>query len=998
MFRATGYLILIALSGAQLHAAESVDFNRDIRPILSNHCFQCHGSDADTREADLRLDLRESAMAMEAFVPGDIRHSELVARVEASDLDLRMPPDSANKPLSPKQIELLKQWITEGAAYDDHWAFRPIVKPEVPAVPIANDANDLNGLNDLNDLNDTWVRNPIDAFVARKLHQKNLQPAVTADRAALIRRLYQDLLGLLPTVSEADDFITSSSPTAYEDLVQRLLQSPHYGERWGRHWLDHARYADSHGYTIDGARVMWPFRDWVIQAINNDMPFDRFTIEQLAGDLLPNPTKPQLVATAFHRNTMINQEGGVKADQFRHEALIDRVNTTGAVWLGLTVGCAQCHTHKFDPLTHNEYYQLYAFFNGATDANNTGHTVSVYETEMFDWTPEKEAQRNELNTLQKNLQQLESATGPSEHLAADKWDWSSPQLTASETASGASLKLQQDGSLLASPDVAANEAYRITFDAPSVSNDQPVPITAIRLRVLTDASLPQNGPGRAVNGNFVLTDVHLEADGQAVPFVAAWADHSQPDYPIAATIDSNPQTGWAINIGKGSAKDAKMNAPHEAVFVLPAKSAVDGVKELTIVMRHDRSTNYQVGRFAVDISTSASPTAVHDDYGQEIVSLKRRIAELQQQFPHTAKPVAQMVMQDHAKIPETYRLDRGNFLTPDITGGVLLPGVPAALQASGGRTFSNRLDLAKWLVTDQNPLTARVTVNRVWAKYFGRGLVETENDFGFQGTLPTHPELLDWLAADFMEHGWSLKHLHRTIVTSATYRQSSHVSDSQLSVDAGNYWLSRQSRFRVEAEIVRDQALAASGLLTAKLGGPGVHPPQPDGIYAFTQNNKSWPTDTGPDRYRRTMYTMFYRSAPYPLLTTFDSPDFSTVCTIRVRSNTPLQSLTVANDVVFMELAEGLARKTLTQPGLETDTDRCRYLFRMCLTRTPDDDELQVLIDFLHRELDRFTKSPPDAAAAVTLKTNDDLQPLQVAPWTSVARALLNTDEFVTRN
>lgn len=979
MIRATSLLIAICLSGQHSQAAELIDFNRDIRPILSNHCFQCHGSDQGTREADLRLDFREAAM--EALAPGDVHNSPLIARTEASDPDVRMPPDSANKPLSQTQIDLLKQWVAEGAAYDEHWSFRPVVKPEVPA------------------LQGAWGQNSVDAFVSRKHTQKNLRPSVAADRAVMIRRLYQDLLGLLPTVSEADAFINSTSLTAYEDLVQRLLQSPHYGERWGRHWLDHARYADSHGYTIDGARVMWPFRDWVIKAINDDMPFDRFTIEQLAGDLLPNPTKPQLVATAFHRNTMINQEGGVKADQFRHEALIDRVNTTGAVWLGLTVGCAQCHTHKFDPLSHDEYYQLYAFFNGATDANNRGKTVSVYEGEMFDWSPEKETQRKELNDLQNKLQQLESTTGANQHLAAAKWDWMTPEFISYKTTSGALLHVQKDGSLLASSAVAANETYRVTFEVPLAPDNRPQQIVALRLRVLTDSGLPQSGPGRASNGNFVLTGVHLEADGQPVQFVEAWADHSQPDYSIESAIDSNPQKGWAINVGRGSQKNAKLNAPHEAVFLLPAEHDLDGAKELTFVMRHDRNPNYQVGRFAVDVSTSAPPSMDAHGSGQQIAKLKSRIAELSRQVPQASKPVAQMVMQDQASIRETFRLDRGDFLTPDIQAGPLLPGIPAALLASGtAPKFTNRLDLATWLVSRQNPLTARVTVNRVWAKYFGHGLVQTENDFGFQGTQPTHPELLDWLAADFMQHGWSLKHLHRTIVMSATYRQSSHVSDSQLAADAGNEWLSRQSRFRVEAEIVRDQALAASGMLTTKLGGPGVYPPQPAGIYAFTQNKKSWPTDIGPNRYRRTMYTTFYRSAPYPLLTTFDSPDFSTVCTRRVRSNTPLQSLTVANDVVFMELAEGLARKTLAEPGLESEADRCRYLFRLCLTRTPEDEEIRVLLEFLHREIERFTNTPDDADAAVNLQSHDDLSPLQVASWTSMARALLNTDEFVTRN
>lgn len=971
------FALILSIS-CPLMATDAIEFNRDIRPILSNHCFQCHGADKGTREADLRLDVREDAIAGKAFVPGDSHGSALVERILATDADVRMPPADANKPLTEKQIELLKRWVAEGAQYDDHWAFRRIKTPEIP------------------DQSNDWGTNAIDAFVLRKLHEKELSPSSQADRATLIRRLSQDLLGLLPTVDEAEAFIGDTSPTAWEDLVDRMLTSPHYGERWGRHWLDQARYADSHGYTIDGARIMWPYRDWVIKAINDDMPFDRFTVEQLGGDLLPNPTKPQLVATAFHRNTMINQEGGVKADQFRHEALIDRVNTTGAVWLGLTVGCAQCHSHKFDPLSHQEYYQLYAFFNGAADANNTGKTVSVYEGEMFDWSAEKETLFAELKQLNERVKQLEDAAFPSNELAAANWEWKVPKLKQYQTTSGVEFDRLKDGSLLASKTVAANDSYRVSFEVPAGKNGEPMRVTALRLRVLTDKSLPKKGPGRAGNGNFVLTDVQLEEDETHHRFAEAWADHSQPDYPISHAVDLDTQTGWAINVGKGSKPGAKMNAPHEAVFVLP-RPLDGGAAELSFVMKHSRNANYQVGRFAIDVSSTPRPVSSRQTLDTELLAARTRVVELQAILPNV-KAVAQMVMQDQTTAPETYRLDRGNFLTPDKELGPLNPGVPAILQSADSPTaFRNRLDLARWLVSRENPLTARVTVNRVWAKYFGRGLVETENDFGFQSTQATHPELLDWLAAEFMDQGWSLKKLHRMIVTSAVYRQSSDVTDEQLAVDAGNDWLSRQSRFRVESEIVRDQALSASGLLTRKLGGPGVHPPQPDGIYAFTQNKKKWPTEMGENRYRRTMYTMFYRSAPYPLLPTFDSPDFSTVCTRRVRSNTPLQSLTVANDIVFLEPAEGLARNVLTA-DIETDADRCRNLFRMCLTRIPDDNEIQFLLDFLKRETERFAKSPDDAAAAVRLDRSDGFDSLQVAPWVSVARVLLNTDEFVTRN
>jgi len=435
------------------------------------------------------------------------------------------------------------------------------------------------------------------------------------------------------------------------------------------------------------------------------------------------------------------------------------------------------------------------------------------------------------------------------------------------------------------------------------------------------------------------------------------------------------------------------------VLVLPPLAVKDSGQQIKLVMSHDANDNYCVGRFAIDVTRSNSTAETKREEQQKRATLKARIAKLQAVFPAGSKPVAQMVMQDQAKIPDTFRLDRGDFLTPDKDLGPLHPDVPTALDTTAAETkFANRLDLARWLVDKNNPLTARVTVNRVWAKYFGRGLVETENDFGFQSTPPTHPELLDWLAAEFMERDWSMKKLHRLILTSAAYRQSSDVTNEKLAADAGNYWLARQSRFRVEAEIVRDQALAASGLLTRNIGGPSVYPPQPDGIYAFTQNKKSWPTETGPNRYRRTMYTMFYRSAPYPLLSTFDAPDFSTVCTRRVRSNTPLQSLTVANDVVFLELAEGLARRVLQESQASSDADRCGVLFRHCLARSPDEQEVSVLMDFLSRERSRFKATPDEAGKVVAMKTSSDLNVVELATWTSVARVLLNTDEFVTRN
>lgn len=974
---------LFAFGGIQsIQADETIDFGRDVQPILSNHCYQCHGSDAETREAELRLDRRDVAMETGAINVATPEASELLKRVRSTDPSIVMPPPEINKTLSSRQVQILEKWIAQGATYDAHWAFQRIQKPTVPSTA-----------------DDPWCRNEIDAFVLNRLREKKFTPSPEASREVLIRRLYQDLLGLLPSPEEVDAYVNDSSPTADQDLVDRLLASPHYGERWGRHWLDQARYADSNGYTIDGPRVMWPYRDWVIAAFNRDLPFDQFTIEQLAGDLLSEPTKQQLVATAFHRNTMINQEGGVKADQYRNEALVDRVNTTGAVWLGLTIGCAQCHSHKFDPITHDEYYSLYAFFNDAADANNVGPTVDVHEAEMFGWTDLQYQQAKELQQLRNQVAALEKQAGETSPLGTAQWKWDSPQLVSQHTESGAQLKRLEDGSLLAEADVAANDAYHLELQSPAQASETPYVLTAIRLRVLTDPSLPKNGPGRAGNGNFVLTSLELERNGTRVPLVEAWADHSQNDYSIDGVIDDDSQTGWAINVDGAQAKAGKkMNAPHEAILALaePLNLQQD---QLTIHLRHGRNANYQLGRFAIDFTSTPLPTpADKQKINADLAAAKTRVAELEAALPGQGLPVKQMVIKSQAKHPETYRLIRGDFLDPDQQAGPLDLVVPAALVTeSTSPTLESRLQLAQWLVSRENPLTARVTVNRIWARYFGRGIVETENDFGLQGTPPTHPELLDWLAVTFMEQGWSMKDLHRLIVQSATYRQSSDVRTELTEADPGNYWLARQSRFRVEAEIVRDQALAASGLLTPHIGGPSVFPPQPDGVYNFTQNKKSWPTETGANRYRRTMYTMFYRSAPYPLLSTFDVPDFSTTCTRRVRSNTPLQSLTMANDVVFQEFATGLATRVWNQETNASIQDDCHHMFRIALTRAPSAAELNILTQFYEREFQRFQDTPEDAEQFVHGKL-EGTDRLRLAALASVARVILNTDEFVTRN
>jgi hypothetical protein len=819
MSRRTGLAFFSLLFPALLTAADGkLDFNRDVRPILSDKCFQCHGPDEKTLKGDVRLDERSSAVSAKAIVPGSPELSEALARILSDDPDEIMPPPKTKKTVSPAEAEILRRWIAEGAEYKGHWAFEPIAKTE------PGDG-----------------KHPVDHFILAELGRKGIPPSPEADPATLIRRLSLDLTGLLPAPERVASFLTehqSNPDQAVAKLADELLASPHYGERWGRHWLDQARYADSNGYSIDGDRAMWPYRDWVIRAINDDLPFDRFTIEQIAGDLLPNASKAQLVASAFHRNTLINQEGGTDPEQFRNEEVVDRVNTTGAVWLGLTLGCAQCHTHKYDPITHREYFELFAFFNHGTDINNTGATVEVAEGEMF----------------------------------------------------------------------------------------------------LRDAD-----PAK------------LKAIDEAKAALAK----------ITATT-AKRQVEWEKAELAKVAPDAKETPLFLALRAAPDKRTNDQKKRL-------------VAEFAkVD---------------KEKLAAEKTLTEARRALGLGAA-VNTMVMRDLPEPRETFIHLRGSFLDHDLKTGPLSPGVPAALPALPDKTTPrNRLDLAEWLVRPDHPLVPRVTVNRVWMRYFGKGLVSTENDFGTQGTYPTHPELLDWLAHDFVANGWSMKRLHKLIVTSETYRQSSHARPDLAETDPLNTLLARQNRLRVEAEIVRDAALSASGLLHPKVGGPGVKPPQPEGVYAFTQNKKSWTAATGPDRYRRGLYIQFYRSAPYPLLTTFDSPDFQSVCTARVRSNTPLQSLAMANDEALFELAQGLGARLLKEVPAD-DEKRLERAFFLCYARPPSDAERNAVASFRESQLASFQKDPA-AAAAVAAKGATD--PAVAASWTTVARALMNTDEFITR-
>jgi len=1002
---AVGLFLLGPATTGRVEATQEVSFNRDIRPILSDRCMYCHGPDEKNRKAGLRLDTFEGATkdrgGYRAIVPGKPDESELMRRITSHEAGEVMPPPAAKKsPISVAEADLLRRWIAQGAQYQGHWAFQALSPIAPPAVKRTD-----------------WIRNGIDNFILARLEREGLTPSPQADARTLIRRLSLDLTGLLPAPAEVDQFAIEFSKAdragqdrLYAALVDRMLASPHYGERWGRHWLDQARYADSNGYTIDGERVMWPYRDWVIRALNEDKPFDRFTMEQLAGDLLPAPDDParakaQLVATGFHRNTVINEEGGVDPEQARVEQVMDRVSTTGAVWLGLTVGCAQCHSHKYDPISHREYYQMFALFNSTMDYNNLGPTVFVGKGEMFG-RREPEAAPKPLSQSEwekSEIARLEKSAAVS--APAKPVEWLPFRVIKYDTEAGGPLRQLADGSFQVTKNGSPNDAYRLlgTIDRPGVP--------AVRLTVLPVEGVPAGGSGLGRDGSFVLSEFYIESEGGGNRFAEAFAAEEQPGWPARTATDNDRRTGWSVGGGRA-------RAASEAIFVFGPQKKFDS-RQIQFVLRHDAQAESGIGRFRIEIASEVphdargaallaalrTPAGGRNAAQREMISAEFASAQAVME-KQSGSAVMAMVMREIAEPRESFIFARGDFTRPDKAAGRLEPNVFAAIAPSlpAGGKARTRLDLAKWLVDPRNPLTPRVTINRIWMRYFGRGIVETEEDFGTQGAQPTHPELLDWLAGEFIRQGWSMKSMHRLIVTSATYRQSSKVRTDEprlAEIDPRNLLLARQERLRVEAEVVRDAALSASGLLNPRIGGPSVRPPQPDGVYTFTQVNKRWATATNEDRYRRALYTFFVRSAPYPLFTTFDSPDFQTVCTRRARSNTPLQSLTLANDAAFIEIGRGLATRLVRDlPGgfAARLDDRLRYAFRLTLAREPEAAEIAALRGYVERQVKSF-EARPDSAEGLA---GEDLVAggmtrAQAASLTAAARVLFNTDNFITR-
>lgn len=1172
-----------------LHAAldPSPDFNREVRPLLSRHCFKCHGPDDAARKGGLRLDLRDAAIAPAksgavAVVPGQAAESELVKRIQSNDPDEIMPPPSTKDALSAAERAVLVRWVQTGAEYRQHWAFVAPRKSDLPPVRRTD-----------------WPQGPVDRFILARLEAEGLSPSEPADRPTLARRVSLDLTGLPPAPAEVDAFVKDTSPGAYERFVDALLASPHYGERWARRWMDLARYADTNGYEKDRARSIWPWRDWVINALNNDLPFDQFTIEQLAGDLLPNATRNQRIATGFHRNTMLNEEGGIDPLEFRFHAMVDRVGTTGTTWLGLTVGCAQCHTHKYDPIPHREYYQLMAFLNNADEPDLD--------------LPTPDAGRLQRENLAKADRLLAELPGRFP-IEATRWQIVRPRTATA--ASGQTGTLLEDGSALFAAEAPSRDTYTLVVETDLTG------IESIRLDTLTDEKLPHRGPGRVPHGNFVLGEITATVAPKDAPdrtqpvrFSRAQADVEQPGFPAAHLIDGNPGTGWAVDVGGG-----RLNANHQATLTLAQPIGFPGGTRLVVRLEQPHGGQHLVGRprlqlglsggddaslatqraaavegrFAAwltahrsrvvnwttlrprtaksnqplltiqpddsvlasgDITksdtyeltfrtetdgaravrlealpddslprqgpglayyegpkgdfflgefqltakgrpvkvVSASHSYAKNNFGSqasallatdgdpqtgwstagregerheavfllaeplpagtdlelrmqfgrhyacplgrfrlalssqeraEALDLPERLQELLRQAESTLSAQDRQTLREHflLTLPElagpaaeilklrqpptalttlvlrerppqhtrpTFLHHRGEYLQPKET---VEPGVLSAVAPFPPDLPRNRLGLARWLVSRENPLTARVTVNRQWHAFFGQGLVRTTEDFGFQGETPSHPELLDWLAVDFMEQGWSLKRLHKQLVMSATYRQASRVTPGPAAKDPENRWLARGPRTRLEAEVIRDAILQVSGLLSPQIGGPSVYPPQSAAVSDVTFGGGGWATSTGADRYRRGLYTFMKRTAPFAMFNTFDAPTGESCVARRDVSNTPLQALTLLNDVLLVEASRALGRTLAART--EPTNARIHYAFRLCLARPPSAEEVATLAQFYDQQLQRLRAGSLDAK----LMTGDPQSDAERAAWTALARALLNLDEMITKS
>lgn len=1027
---------LLIPSPPTMHAGETVQFSRDVLPILSDRCFHCHGPDEEQRQADLRLDERESTFedrgGYAAVVAGDAAGSEILRRILSDDeSEVMPPPDSHRKPLSDDEIAVVRRWINDGAQWGSHWAFESPVRPDVSEPK----------------------RNAIDFFVERKLKEEGLNFSPEADRRTLIRRLTLDLTGLPPTPEQVQAFINDDSADAYEQLVERTLQSPHYGERMAWLWLDAARYADTSGYQGDPERTMWPWRDWVVNALNENMPFDQFTIEQLAGDLLPNATPEQRLATGFHRNHMHNGEGGRIAEETRIENVFDRTETTGTVWMGLTLECCRCHDHKFDPTSNLDYFAFFDFFNQTTEQGRGSGGPAI--PPAMDYVPAEDRARlaksqAHINALRKEL--LADSDEADASLAAwvkrwaipteEKWDVIDAESFTS--INGATITRRDDLALHVTGDLPEKDIYEITATTNASQ------ITALRLDALLDPDSLASGTGRDENGNFVLSEFELrvrpvpsernagDRNWQQVRFSRAESDAAQGDLKVAKAIDGivDDGSGWAVN-------GHVTKEPRWANFYTAAPIGFPDGTELSIRLRFESPhTHHSLALFRLSLTeTEQLPTVdaavadilvkkTGDRSPQDQTQLREhfrlhhspifkavaaKLTEAREQhraLENKTPPIKVMVMDTVPKPRDTFVLVKGvynNATDQKVTADV--PGMLPPLSSESASTEETtdqvteeitadrptRLDLARWIVSPENPLTSRVTVNRYWQMFFGRGIVATPGDFGLQGAQPSHPELLDWLAVEFMESGWDVKHMQRLIVTSDTYKQSSRVTPELLERDPENLLLARSSRRRMPSWMLRDQALAVSGLLNEKLGGPPVKPYQPDGIWAeATFGKKRYQQDEGNSLYRRSLYT-FWRRIVGPTMF-FDESKRQTCDVQPSLTNTPLHALTTMNEIAYVEAARALAEQELLKhDSIEARID---HAFLLLTARPPEPSEMRLLSLRLAEYIEHFTENPDAALQLLSIGDSDrdeTLGPAEHAAYTTLFNTLLNLDEALVK-
>ena len=1167
LFWAAGLLSAVAADPP----SASVDFTRDIRPILSSNCFTCHGPHEEARKGDLRLDDKASAFrdrdGYAVIVPGSVEDSLIIDRVTAEDADVRMPPDK--DPLTPEQVDALRRWIEQGAEWQEHWAFAPVARPDAPAV------------------GDTgWARNDIDRFILARLDAEGLSHAAEADKRTLIRRVTLDLTGLPPSREDVRAFVENDAPDAYEKVVDRLLATPQYGEHMSRYWLDAARYGDTHGLHLDNYREMWPYRDWVINALNANMPFDQFTVEQLAGDLLPEPTLDQRIATGFNRAHVSTSEGGSIAEEYFVRYAVDRVNTTSTVWMGVTMGCAQCHDHKYDPFTQREFYELFAYFNNITENAMDGNrkdSPPVVKVANDEQAAELAGHDAEIAALTEQTQ----SDMPHVDAAQAAWEATMPRwrtLTPvhAESSGGAAMDLLADRSLLVSGANPDTDVYEVTMTLEGAGH------TAIRLEALEHASSPSARTGRAGNGNAVMSGFEAEITPASAPtewtpirLVRAWADHEpDPTFPIANALDGKTETGWAAGASNreggrqaiflasapfGSEDGSllrvrlKHESPHKqhqfgrirlktttaptlgamsagvsleawhSVGPFPAHSGAVAFHEafapeagnvnlgqefavgeealkwekqrdwrdgafhplnggvgasyvyrnirsdttqrvalrigaddaakvwinrtlvferdgaggagvvqndvqatlnaganqfLVKVVNHAGDTGYS---FALDMDPRIVPAALADAVGvdpatreeEQVAALRTFFRENVSAEPALREVLAErrvaqslrdelngriattLVMEEREEPRGAYVLNRGAYDQP---GDQVQPGTPGILPPLKADAPPNRLALAEWLVDPAHPLTARVTVNRLWQQVFGQGMVRTSEDFGSQGDPPSHPELLDWLASDFVSNGWDIKAVMKQIVTSSTYRQSSSGTAESRERDGMNRLYSRGPRFRLDAEGIRDQALALGGLLQPTVGGPSVKPPQPDGLWKAVgyvgSNTDTFVSDQEPEKtHRRSLYTFLKRTAPAPQMSILDAPSREACTVRRERTNTPMQALMLMNDPQYVEAARAFAKRVLTEGG-DTVEERIAFAFEVATARLPRASEASVLTETLATHLAQMaenTEAARELAAVGETALAEETDAAELAAWTMVANLLLNLDEVVNK-